>query len=94
MTFVSKGNHPFPQLLNCVASVEVRDVSWFTKRLQELGVCSLYLAWRNHEKDFTEIDGHLMDLYLHRRGSLLHRDALSLAHEDYAALTSHPWSWE
>jgi hypothetical protein len=91
MTFVPKGNHPLPHLPKSVTSVEVRDLSWFTKRLQELKVCSLYIAWGNHEKDFTEINEHLMDLYLHRRGSLFHEQALFLARADYEVRTNYPW---
>ena len=89
MTFVSKENHQLPQLPKSVTSVEVRDLAWFTKRLQDLKVCILYIAWGNHEKDFTEIDEHLMDLYLFRRASLLHEQALALARTDYDG-TTHP----
>ena len=87
MTFVSKENHQLPRLPKSVTSVEVRDLAWFTKRLQELKVCSLYIAWGNHEKDFSEIDEHLMDLYLFRRASLLHEQALIFACTDYEATT-------
>lgn len=67
-------------------------LEWFKQRLIEAGVSGLHITWGNYREEFPEVPKHLMHAYLHHRRRLLHRQALALAKEGYAALEEHPFA--
>lgn len=62
-----------------LTSNEVRDLEWFKNQLIRRGVSSLEIVWGNYETYFHEVPAHLMDAYLLKRQTLLHKQALEHA---------------